>query len=135
MDYVRTGRSQDAEACYRRSIALLPSDSAAPTRNLARVLVETSRHAEAIPILEQTIANDRKSGEADSEAAALVALGLAHERLQSASQQALEAFARAVALVPNGAEQNQFLGMAYLKKTDSGLSSPSPPRGCRPAVP
>ena len=100
------GRSTEAEACYRRSIALLPAESAAPTRNLARVLVETNRHKEAIPVLEQTIAHDRAMGEVESEAAALVALGLAHERLENASRHALEAFGRAVALVPTGGAES-----------------------------
>lgn len=56
-------------------------------------------------------------------AAALVALGIAHERNGSHDQLVMDAFHRAVNLNPTAAEPAQFLGLAHMKKADS----PCPP--------
>ncbi len=98
--YARLGRLGDAEACFRRALAIDPNLVDANS-NLGLALANQSRHGEAIVFYRKALAREPRHAETWSR------LGLALAR-EHKLDEAIPCFRQAVALRPNGE------GLAFL---------------------
>jgi tetratricopeptide (TPR) repeat protein len=106
LSFQELGRTEEAEAAFRKAIAIGTSRDAEPRLNLGTLLAENNRPAEALPFLTQAVDADPNNFQAQREA------GKAFLLLRCFTE-ARDALEKAAALAPQNAPVHFLLAQAY----------------------